>query len=31
MLEWNVRLLTLLVVLTSAADDVLSIAGNWNW
>ena len=31
MLEWNVRLLTLLVVLATAADEVLSTAWNWNW
>ncbi len=32
MLEWKARLLTLLVVLVSAADEFFSQANdNWNW
>lgn len=32
MLEWNVRLLTFLVVLATAVDDLLSsVTWNWNW
>jgi hypothetical protein len=31
MLEWNARLLTLLVVLVSAADEIVSTSYNWNW
>jgi hypothetical protein len=32
MLEWKARLLTLLVVLVSAADEFFSQAtSNWNW
>lgn len=31
MLEWKARLLTLLVVLVSAADEFIQPTNNWNW
>lgn len=30
MLEWNVRILTLLVAITAVIDQ-LDLANNWNW
>ena len=31
MLEWKARLLTLLVVFVTAADEFVTSANNWNW